>query len=267
MGNKSSSELGDVYKLVDDGALDELEDILRSDPDEIDLLNEDGETLLFRACSNGNANVVALLLSSGADLSIPCDDISVLHVAAAAHSPKTVQLLIEKGADAKAVTLDQTTPLHCAIQYGDFIAAKLLIEAGADVLAKNKHGKTPFEMEVETEAELEVDPLTEAQIGILHAIANKKRGQTTDSDLQEDIETMRQWFREAGLGVLESREASKLAVENLGAKTGKKLAFLTHSGKISLESLGLSQDDRDLVYLALKNSLPSLFNSSKSSSK
>ena len=52
-------------------------------------------------------------------MSITCDDITVLHVAAAAHSPKSVQLLLDNGADVNTQTLDGTTPLHCAIQYGD----------------------------------------------------------------------------------------------------------------------------------------------------
>jgi ankyrin repeat protein len=59
-------------------------------------------------------------------MSITCDDITVLHVAAAAHSPKSVQLLLDNGADVNTQTLDGTTPLHCAIQYGDFIAAKVI---------------------------------------------------------------------------------------------------------------------------------------------
>lgn len=257
MGNTSSSE--DVYTLVDGNKVEQLLEILDGDADEIDLLNEDGETLLFRACANGNATIVQALLDRGADLSITCDDITVLHVASAAHSPKSVQLLLEHGADVNAATLDGATPLHCALQYGDFIAAKLLIESGADVEARTSAGLTPFDVEVEQEGDVQVEQLTDAQVGVLMNIADKviARSQPSNNDDEIDLETMLAFFRQAGLDSSTSRRCAGHAMSK-GIKTGKKLALLVLSGKLGLADFALDESDEELVSLACRDILPYL---------
>jgi len=254
MGNSSSS--GDVYALVDANKVDELLDILEGDPDEVDLLNEDGETLLFRACSNGNAVIVQELLERGADIGITCDDITALHVASAAHSPKSVQLLLEKGADPNARTLDGTTPLHCALQYGDFIAAKLLIEKGADVTATNHEGQAPFDVQVDDQQGLDVEPLSDAQVQMLRNLAGQVAAAANENNDDEvDLETMRLFFRQAGLDSSESRKCSGVAVHQ-NIKTGKKLALLVLTGKMGLDVFELEAADEELVSLACREVMP-----------
>jgi len=257
MGNKSSL---DIYSKVDAGDIDGLESELFDD--EIDLLNDDGETLLFRACSIGNTAIVNLLIDRGADCSISCGDITCLHVSAGAHSPKVIQILIDKGCDVNAITLDGTTPLHCAIFSGDFIAAKLLIQSGASIENKDKNNLKPFDIPLSVN-NYEIDGgLSETQIETLKSLSIKMND-FEENDYCDDVETMRLFFRDAGLGSKESREASTKAIE-CGCKTGKKLALLTFSGKINLTSLGLEDsDDIELLNFALKVSLPGIIPSKR----
>ena len=251
MGNRTSS--GDIYTFIDQGDLESLEDALFED--EIDLLNDEGETLLFRACSVGNAQIVSSLLQHGADLSISCDDITCIHVASTSHSPKCVQLLLEKGADANSTTLDLTTPLHCAVQHGDFIAAKMLIEAGANVEAKDNQGLRPFDMEPIDHPDYESAPLlTDAQMATLETLASKINNYE-EADYHDDIETMRLFFRSAGLGAAEARTASAAAID-LGCKSGKKLSLKMIKGELDIKKLGLiDEDDIELLKLACKETM------------
>jgi len=255
MGNAGSAL--DEYKLIDQNKVDEIIDALEADPDGIDLLNDEGETMLFRACSNGAASIVSILLDRGADASIPCDDITCLHVAAAAHSPKCVQLLLENGADPNVTTLDSMTPLHCAIEYGDFIAAKMLIERGADINVKTSAGIGPFEMKPAGGSEMGAESMTDAQISILQATAKKidDKKNVIDYDA-EDEEELRKWFKEAGLGSKHCRQFAKSAIAR-GIRSGKMLAFMILTSKITLEQLGIKENiDLELVNLSCKSALP-----------
>lgn len=251
MGNKTSSS--DIYSFIDKGDIESLEDSLFDD--EIDLLNDEGETLLFRACSVGNAQIVASLLQHGADLSISCDDITCIHVASTSHSPKCVQLLLEKGADVNSTTLDLTTPLHCAVQHGDFIAAKMLIEAGANIEAKDNQGLKPFDMEPIDHPDYESPPLlTDAQMATLETLAAKINNYE-ETDYHDDVETMRLFFRSSGLDAASARNASIAAVNN-GWKSGKKLSLKMLKGEVDTKKLGIiDEDDIELIKLACKETI------------
>jgi ankyrin repeat protein len=66
------------------------------------------------------------------------DHSSLLHYAAQSRDPRTVEMLIRKGANINSTRDDGWTPLHVAAKEGDVEMVKLLIERGADVNAKTK---------------------------------------------------------------------------------------------------------------------------------
>uniref|UniRef100_A0A8C4T122 Tonsoku-like protein n=1 Tax=Erpetoichthys calabaricus TaxID=27687 RepID=A0A8C4T122_ERPCA len=111
--------------------------------------NEKGETLLHRACIEGNLKQAQCLVDKGHPLN-PRDYCgwTPLHEACNHDHFDIVQLLLDRGAnvnDPGGPLCEGITPLHDALSCGNFKVARLLIEKGASVSAKNAKGHTPFE--------------------------------------------------------------------------------------------------------------------------
>jgi len=69
---------------------------------------------------------------------------SSLHVAADQGHREVVALLLDNGADVKAVGKDGRTPLHLAARYGHREVVELLLERGAQVNQESPHWGTPL---------------------------------------------------------------------------------------------------------------------------
>ncbi|MEI6653151.1 MAG: ankyrin repeat domain-containing protein [Verrucomicrobiota bacterium] len=108
--------------------------------------DREGKGALHWAAAVGNAGVVELLLSKGAEVDakdtlfgrIP------LHNAAYTADAKTAALLLEKGANITARDSNGCQPIHLATQAGNVEVLRLLLEKGADVAATESHGGTPL---------------------------------------------------------------------------------------------------------------------------
>lgn len=109
----------------------------------------DWHTPLLVSARQGYSKIVELLLSNGADQTIPGYpmDAIAFHKAAYMGHPEIVRMLL---ADNKAhLVIDAQgpnngyTPLHDAIWHGHLDAAKELIVNGADLKLKNYEGDTP----------------------------------------------------------------------------------------------------------------------------
>ncbi|RYC79293.1 hypothetical protein BFJ63_vAg17827 [Fusarium oxysporum f. sp. narcissi] len=91
------------------------------------------------ACEEGHLTIAAFLLDQGAQVVV---DELVRFVKNG--NIEVAKMLLEKGANPRAVTKDGKTPLHIASQYGRFEIAKMLLEKGADARAATKNGWTPL---------------------------------------------------------------------------------------------------------------------------
>ncbi|XP_069588240.1 tonsoku-like protein isoform X2 [Ranitomeya imitator] len=110
--------------------------------------NEKGETVLHRACIEGNAKMVQSLLEKGHPLN-PRDYCgwTPLHEACNHGHLDIVQLLLERGAninDPGGPLCEGITPLHDALSSGNFHVAQLLINRGASVTQKTTKGAAPL---------------------------------------------------------------------------------------------------------------------------
>jgi len=120
-----------------------------------------GDTALHLAAAGYRVELVRLLLAAGADPNSTANHrrTGPLHYAAdgyitgpawnATRQVKTIQCLLDAGADINAPDKNGATPLHRAVRTRCAAAMKCLLERGSDATLKNKPGSTPFHLAVQ----------------------------------------------------------------------------------------------------------------------
>jgi len=78
------------------------------------------------------------------------DGATALHIASNLNLHRSIQPLLNTGADIQSVDIHGNSPLHCAIQHQAFETAKELILQGADLFAVNHQSIKPFDLCDET---------------------------------------------------------------------------------------------------------------------
>lgn len=104
----------------------------------------DGFTPLYIACKFKKIELAKLLIENEAKVNIyvPNDfKFTPLHWVS---DPNLAKMLIAKGADVNAKSIEDITPLHWACEEGHREMAKLLITNGADINKVDIHGFTPL---------------------------------------------------------------------------------------------------------------------------
>lgn len=91
------------------------------------------------------AAVAADLAEYPGDLNLPDDaGLTPLHLAALHCHTNVMALLLSKGADINRKAKDEITPLHVAAQEGCADAVSLMLEKGAEINARDSQGRTPL---------------------------------------------------------------------------------------------------------------------------
>ncbi len=112
---------------------------------DINVRNDEGYTALSQAVIGQKAQVVNMLLESGADPNIPARYFRTpLYHAADRQNPDILKRLLQAGADLDFSDEERTTPLHKAVQCANKAAIPVLMEAKADLNAKDYRGFTPL---------------------------------------------------------------------------------------------------------------------------
>lgn len=106
-----------------------------------------GNSLLIVSSANGNAEIVQLLLSSGAALDAVDANMkaTALHAAAYLGHPEVIKLLVEQGIDLDIQgPYNGYTALHDAVLQNNIEGVKILVESGANINLKGHDGNTPL---------------------------------------------------------------------------------------------------------------------------
>src|SRR5262245_39191928 len=147
----AGSTLGEINDTrVADAAMDGNKELLRSlikQAADVNSSQGDGMTALHRAALHGGAETVQLLINAGANLKAVTrlGSYSALYMAAKTGSAPAIDILLKAGADAKAKSNTGITALHMAAISGDAESVRLLGERGADMNAKEtERGQTPL---------------------------------------------------------------------------------------------------------------------------
>jgi ankyrin repeat protein len=128
--------------------------------------NNQGETVLFNACTKTNCNDARIekLIAIGADPDIKnSEELSIAHLALKTKSYNTLKILVANDADTISPDKSGKTPLHyLAISLNDvnfsddgdvqkiYESAALLFSSGSDPLSEDNDGKNPYQIASET---------------------------------------------------------------------------------------------------------------------
>jgi ankyrin repeat protein len=117
---------------------------------ELNQVNNDGETPLIAAVKSKNGGIIDVLLKAGCNVNQCAEEAgntkgyTALHFASRAGDIDMINQLLKAKADIHRRSADGWTPLHCSVFSGHVRASELLVEKGADVNAANEHGMTPL---------------------------------------------------------------------------------------------------------------------------
>ncbi|MBN2081598.1 ankyrin repeat domain-containing protein [bacterium] len=134
-----------IHEAAHVGDLEQLERLLAADPALIDMTDEHQATALHYAADLGAGEAIALLIEHGANLkALDADGDTPLHWAAMAGQTAAVQALVAAGAQVDPHNHQGQTPLHYAAIGGHPRVAKMLLNLGAAINAPNAEGQTPL---------------------------------------------------------------------------------------------------------------------------
>ena len=139
----------DIFDASALGWTERMRELLREDPTLVDAWSADGFFPLGLAAFFGRPDAVRLLLDSGADVRAVARNpmrVEALHSAAAAHDASIVLSLLEAGADPNARQQVGFTALHEAASEGLDEMARLLVAHGARVDLATEDGKTAVDL-------------------------------------------------------------------------------------------------------------------------
>jgi len=134
-----SGEELDIYQVLKDGNVSRVRELLETYDDVTERDIAYGRNALHIVAMCGHFDVAKLLVQNGADVkAVDKKKQTSLHFASSNGHVDVAKLLIQNGADVNAVTKTNWTSLHYVTRHGHVDVAKLLIQNGSDVNAVNK---------------------------------------------------------------------------------------------------------------------------------
>lgn len=138
-----------IFDAAAVGKVDVVRTLLSGERASVDDHGPDGYTALHLAAYFGQLEVTRLLLSRGADpnaVSLNDSRVTPLHSAVAAKHRDTAGLLLALGASPNSVQRGGWTPLHAAARDGMETIVDMLLLRGADTTRKSDDGKTAADL-------------------------------------------------------------------------------------------------------------------------
>ncbi|MBD3170229.1 MAG: hypothetical protein GF307_12155 [candidate division Zixibacteria bacterium] len=132
---------GEIHNVIEEGNLDQVKELLESNPDLINATYNYGQSVMHAAAYSGHIEIVKYLIEKGADVNARSGQNSnPLHGAAYYGHEDIVKLLIENGAEVDNPNAYDYRPMLSACAGGHLNIVKMLIDAGADIEATTYDG-------------------------------------------------------------------------------------------------------------------------------
>jgi ankyrin repeat protein len=104
-----------IFTLVEDGAIEQVKEMLIADPALVKAVNKDGWTPLMQSAYAGQAEIMAVLLAAGSDVNARCHDgDTAMHYASAQGEAECIEALATAGAKLDVEDNDGETPIAVA---------------------------------------------------------------------------------------------------------------------------------------------------------
>ena len=135
----------DIFDACAVGDEERVRVLIEAFPESIDAYSPDGFYPLGLAAFFGHRKIVEYLLAAGADVNQSAKNalkVAPIHAAVSNGNAEIVAMILDRGADVDAHQQNGFTALHGAAGAGRQDLVELLIEHGADLSARNDEGKT-----------------------------------------------------------------------------------------------------------------------------
>ncbi|HYH46650.1 MAG TPA: ankyrin repeat domain-containing protein [Thermoanaerobaculia bacterium] len=138
----------DLFEAAALGRLERVEELFAAEPAAASARSADGFTALHLACFFQHPATAAVLVEAGADVRAVAENpmrVTPLHSAAAVHAHEIAALLLDRGADPDAAQIGGYTALHSAAHSGDLEMIDLLLAHGADRERRTDDGRSALD--------------------------------------------------------------------------------------------------------------------------
>jgi ankyrin repeat protein len=141
----------DVHEAAKTGDLQKVQELIKADPDAVNLKDNSGRTPLHWAARNDHLSVVRFLVENGADVNAEDNRgiIPLYYSVWLGENYEIAECLVNSGADVNFKRDNDTSLLYLVSRDGREKIAELLIKNGADLNHQDAVGKTPLYISVE----------------------------------------------------------------------------------------------------------------------
>jgi len=129
-----------IFEIARQGCVEDLQDILKNNPEEINYKNTSGFTPLTLASYNHNVEVATLLAKHVKNINANSDSGTALMAAVFKNDIDISKMLLDLGADPNIADPNGTVALHYATRLSNEGIIKLLVAYGADVNLEDNKG-------------------------------------------------------------------------------------------------------------------------------
>lgn len=140
----------DVFDIARRGTVDDVRQLLKSDPNGFKTINKEGFSPLLLACYRGNVEVAKLLIETGCDINQKSSMGTPLMAAVVKGNNSITQFLLLKNANVNLTDENGTTALMYAAMFKNKEIVILLLQKNADKKLLDNKGKSAFEYAVFT---------------------------------------------------------------------------------------------------------------------
>jgi ankyrin repeat protein len=137
-----------IFTIARSGSVEQVKELLKTNPNCINEKNVEGYTPLILACYRSNNEVATFFIDNGAVLDENSPMGSALMASIVKGNNEIVSLLLKKNADINASDSQGITPLIYAVQFKNTEVIKWLLSYNVDKNKVDSKGKTAFEYAV-----------------------------------------------------------------------------------------------------------------------